>query len=491
MSHTPIDVGSRKQLLFDEQLFGSKRNISLVVNRPYQDPDPVLVVDTPWESGGIGSYNTVMREDGVFRMWYDAMLAPGHPGRFDRQLCYAESTDGVHWEKPDLGLIRFGRSKHNNIVSPPTGNQSQQGATVFRDDQAPESERYKAWTKLNPAPRQTTRTRPGGLRALVSPDGLRWKFLDEGYPLHRGNAADSQNIAFWDEEQGCYVAFVRMKKLPRGRERTCWVGRMTSRDFRNWTRAKTIFAADKRDEAMPLPAGMKARQPVLDFYTPGGVKYPGAPSSYLLLPSAYHHWDEDRFPGTIDAILLTGRDGIHWYRPTDRAPYLRLGLDGGPSCGMIMANPWPIVVGDEVWIYYTGAGITHLEEITDPRETGLYRARLRLDGFLSADAPDGGGFFTTPPLTFEGRRLELNVDTSGGGWVQVAIQSASGRSLAGFTQDACDVVRGNTTRKTVTWNGSSDCSQFAGKPVRLRFTMRSTKLYAFQFGRCASGSRDE
>ena len=481
MSDTPIHVGGRKQLLFDEQFFGYRRDISLTVNRPYRDLDPVLVADRPWESGGIGAYSTVMRENGVFRLWYDAMLEPGQPARFDRQLCYAESTDGVRWEKPDLGLIRFGRSKHNNIVSPPSGTQSQQGATVFRDDQAPKSERYKAWTKLNPAPRQTSRTRRGGLRALVSPDGLRWKFLEEGYPLHRGNAADSQNIAFWDDEQGCYVAYVRMKKFPRGRDRTCWVGRMTSRDFRTWTRAKTVFAADKKDEAMPLPAGMKARQPVLDFYTPGGMKYPGAASSYLLLPAAYHHWDADRFPSTIDVILLTSRDGINWYRPADRQPYLRLGLDDTPSSGMIFACPWPIVVGDEVWIYCVGNGTSHRQSIDDPRRTGLFRARLRRDGFLSADAPESGGTFTTPPLTFEGRQLELNVDTSGGGWVQVEIRSGSNRPLAGFTQDACDTVRSNSTSKIVSWNGCTDCSALAAKPVRLRFTMRSAKLYAFQF----------
>ena len=482
MGNAPMDVGSKKQLLFDELLFASKRGISLVVNTPYQDPDPVLVADRPWESGGIGSYNTVMRENGVFRVWYDALMKPGDRGaRFDRQLCYAESTDGMHWGKPELGLIRFGGSKRNNIVSPPSGTQSQQGATVFRDDQAPKSERYKAWTKLNPAHRKTKSTRSGGLRALVSPDGLRWKFLDEGYPLHKGNAADSQNIAFWDDEQGCYVAYVRMKRFPRGRDRTCWVGRMTSRDFRTWTRAKAVFTADKTDEAMPLPAGMTARQPVLDFYTPGGMKYPGAPSSYILLPTAYHHWNRDRFPSTIDVILLTSRDGIHWYRPTDREPYLRLGLDGGPSCGMIKANPWPIIVDDEVWIYYAGTGRSHQQSIADPSQTGLFRARLRRDGFLSADAPASGGTFTTPPLTFEGRQLELNVDTSGGGWVQVEIRSASGRTLAGFTQDDCDIIRANAMCKVVTWNGDLDCSAFAGNPICLRFTMRSAKLYAFQF----------
>ena len=42
MSGIPIEVGSRKQLLFDERFFGNRRGISLVVNRPYQDPEPVL-----------------------------------------------------------------------------------------------------------------------------------------------------------------------------------------------------------------------------------------------------------------------------------------------------------------------------------------------------------------------------------------------------------------------------------------------------------------
>jgi hypothetical protein len=481
MGHTPIDIGTSKQLFFDTQFFGSKRGISLVANRPYQEPDPILVADKPWESGGIGCYHTAMLENGVFRLWYDVMLKPDTPGRFNRQLCYAESVDGTHWNKPDLGLISFAGSKHNNIVSPPSGTQSQQGATVFRDDNAPKNERYKAWTKLNPPPRQSKRTRAGGLRALVSPDGLRWKFLEEGYPLANGSAADSQNIPFWDDELERYVAFVRMKNFPRGRDRTCWVGRMTSKDFRTWTQARTVFRADERDDAMPLPSGMEAFQPMLDFYTPGGMKYPGAPSSYIMLPTAYHHWDRGRFPSTIDVQFLSSRDGLHWHRPAPREPYLSLGMDGGPSSGMLFANPWPLIVGDEVWIYYAGTSRFHLDYGNDLARTGLFRARLRLDGFLSADAPDSGATFTTPPLKFAGRQLELNVDTGGGGWLEVEIQGSNGRALAGLSRRDCDVTRGNSTRKIITWKGSPDCSAAAHQAVRLRFAMRSTKLYAFQF----------
>lgn len=477
----PIAVGSDKQLFLDESFLAQRRNITLAVDRPYQDPEPVLVSDRPWESGGIGAYNTVMFEDGRFRLWYDACLLADEPGRFNRQLCYAESGDGVHWEKPDLGIIRFGDSKKNNIVSPPSGTQSQQGATVFRDDGAPPSERYKAWTKLNPAPRKTSRSRPSGLWALTSPDGLRWKFLAEGYPLGQGAAADSQNIVYWDDETGCYVGFVRMKGFPRGRDRTCWVGRMTSRDFRTWTRAKTVFRADAEDESMPLPSGMEVLQPVIDFYTPGGMKYPGAPGSYIMLPTPYHHWDRDRWPSTIDVTLLTSRDGHSWYRPSPREPWLRHGLDGAATSGMLFANPWPIVIGDEVWIYYNGTSRRHDQSGASAQRTGLFRARLRRDGFLAAVSPPEGGSFTTPPLTFSGRRLSLNVDTGAGGWLEVEMLGGGRRPLSGLSRRDCDAVRGNTTARTVTWNGDEDCGRAAGHDVRLRFHMRSTRLYAFQF----------
>ena len=49
----------------------------------------------------------------------------------------------------------------------------------------------------------------------------------------------------------------------------------------------------------------------------------------------------------------------------------------------------------------------------------ISRLVLRLDGFVSADAPYGGGTLTTVPIVFEGRRLELNVETSVAGEVRV------------------------------------------------------------------------
>ena len=38
-----------------------------------------------------------------------------HPER-EMGICYATSKDGIHWEKPDLGLVEYNGSQRNNIV---------------------------------------------------------------------------------------------------------------------------------------------------------------------------------------------------------------------------------------------------------------------------------------------------------------------------------------------------------------------------------------
>lgn len=56
-----------------------------------------------------------------------------------------------------------------------------------------------------------------------------------------------------------------------------------------------------------------------------------------------------------------------------------------------------------------------------------------------------------------------------------------GVPLDGFQLDQCETLRGNSVNKPATWKGNPDLSSLAGVPVRLRFVMRSMRLYAFQF----------
>lgn len=474
----PFHVGTDTQLLFDERFFAETQGVRLTVNPPWQDHIPVLVADQPWEQA-IGCYNTVSREDATFRMWYDVLSEA--EGRTRRFLCYAESSDGCCWHKPGLGVIPCRGDAHNNIVAPVSAQASQQGGSVFRDEHGSAEHRYKLWTKYQASDADQQEGIGTGLWAMTSPDGIRWQLLRDGYPLKTGAAADTQSICFWDEDLQRYVGFVRIKEFPAGRQRTCSVGVTTSTDFIHWTQAVQIHAADDRDENAPVPGGAPRWRPPMDYYVPGGMKIPGVPHAYVILPNAYYHWREDAFPSTMDIRLATSRNLKTWWQPTEREPFLRLGSDGSAAAGMLFANPGLIPAGDELWLYYAGVGSDHRGQQGDRSHGGIFRARLRRDGFVSADAGYAGGEFTTPLLTFAGTRLELNLDGSAGGWLQAEILTPEGQPVPGYSLSECDVIRGNAVRKPVTWKERQEVTGLAGQPVRLRFVMRSMKLYAFQF----------
>ena len=490
-----MDIGTQKQLFIDERFFESTDGVRLCMNPPVQYAEPVLRADRPWEALGIGSYNTVLREaDGRFRLWYDALLEGGLPREGARRLCYAESTDGLCWEKPELGLIPFRGSTANNIVAPPLERQSQQGATVLRDERAAPAERYKLWTKFQPTDRQVAAGVEPGLWAMHSADGIHWRVYP-GQPNPPDTMCDTQNMLFWDDRLELYVGYTRVRETQAygeaatmgvelnaaGQGRYRAVGRITSPDLRTWSPLEIVFEADATDLAIPVPDRSDDPRPVVDFYTSCALKYPDAQDVYLMLPAAFYHWGENEFPATFDVQLLTSRDGIRWQRAGDRRPFLRQGPDDSATAGIIVANPWLVPVGDELWLYYSGRGGSHAEKERDGRNTGLFRATMRRDGFISADAGYSGGEFTTPPLRFGGDYLELNLDGSAGGWLKVEIQDAAGRPLPGYGLADADAVLGNAIRRVVTWQGRRGVEELAGRPVKLRFVMRDMKLYAFQF----------
>jgi hypothetical protein len=223
----------------------------------------------------------------------------------------------------------------------------------------------------------------------------------------------------------------------------------------------------------------------LDFYGPGVFPYEGV---YLALIPVFHHWrgsGHQAWPSTSNVQLAVSRDARHFTRPSRRG-FLSPGPDGAWDSKWIYPVLRPVRMGDELWIYYFGTNRDHshrLDPASSRHETAISRAVLRLDGFVSADADYEGGTLMTPPLRFEGSRLELNIDTGGGGMAVVELLEGSGKPIPGFTRHEADPVNANSVTKVVSWGGRSDVSALAGEPVRLRLRMRATKLYAFQFTR--------
>lgn len=466
-----IPVGSSKQLLFDDRFIEASKGTALRMNPP-QKVGPVLIPENPWEDKSLGFCASVLEHEGIFKLFYETWSTKG------TFVCLATSENGVTWERPRLGIIEFDGSTDNNIVFEAGGE-----AVVFLDPHGKPEERFKMICVQDWPSKET-----GGVYCHTSPDGLHWTAGPKVFDL----VPDTANQAAWDNQRGRYVAYVRKWDPLRK------VGRIEMDDimqpwpytplgeqaFFIW--GKESIAVPSRE--MPTAFGYDEQDPaVSDHYNPAIVEYPWAQNAYFSFPSAYMHFPEPpdwKFynDGLLDIQLAVSRDGVEFHRP-ERGPYVELGLTGEPDSLSNYMAVGMARVGDYLYQYYGGYDVTHgLPESEQEMPIGSFCAvRQRLDGFVSVDAPWEGGEFMTPPITFTGERLVLNLNASAMGVCLVGILDENGEPIEGFGADYCDPLRGNSLAQTVTWGGKSDLSALAGKPVRLHFMMRAAKLFAFQF----------
>lgn len=480
----PVQIGSRLELLVDDALVESfLGGARLELHRPVPR-EIVFRTDAPWE-GNASAYQSVFQDGAVYRMYYrgghykhggkPAEVREPHPW----VLCYAESDDGIHWRRPELGLREWNGSRANNIVLDTAMMEAFEGCpahtAVFRDANpaCPPDQRYKIIAYG---------ARPRGLYVLGSPDGLRFRVLSPN-PVQTVGAFDSQNLVFWDAVRGHY--------------------RMYHRGFRGTVR-DILTAASPDVLSFPEPQWLQyGDSPTMALYTNQIQPYYRAPHIFLGFPMRYcdRGWSEPMLdlPGPeeraararvaprygtalTDAVFMSSRDGITFRRWSEA--FLRPGPkktgswvygDNFLFWGMVETRS---VFGDappELNFYGT-------ENYWEGDATLFRRYTLRVDGFVSAAAPWSGGEVLTRPLAFSGGSLALNVETSAFGSVQVELQDAAGKPLPGFDLAACPPIFGDHLRHIVRWTGrGADLRPFAGMPVRLRFVLRDADLYAFQF----------
>jgi hypothetical protein len=500
----PMAIADRKVLLFDEHYTQSKRGFETTIHKPVRDLEPVVRPDQPWERRGIiGDSNiTVLEDRGLYRMWYAiphpqpeaGRLKPAYTaeeiadldtkmkadllkGNGATVLCYAESRDGLHWEKPDCGLMDFNGSTANNMLFP-----SRHGGTVFVDPTAKPAERYKMIHGHGPRLPQVYQTGPQpvparnifcALYGSVSPDGIHWTTTPE--PIMHWYA-DTTNVAYWDRDLGKYVAFVRWNQnltfqdgktviMERGAEHYRCVGRSESADFFRFPPPLKI--------AEPSPEERRPRATGMDYYNTAAVKHPDCPDAYFLFSSNFHH-EQD----ILEATLSASRDGVRYTRWTD--PILGPGYEGTWDSRSIYMATGILARGNEMFMYYGGRDWRHGE--SNAKGSGAVgRVRYRRDGFVSQTASARGGELTTRPIRFEGRRLEVNFDAGAGGRIKAEILDGGGTPVPGFTAEEADWQFYNDTARTLTWKGNPDVSALAGRSIKLRFIAKSASVFAFQF----------
>lgn len=510
MTHNLHFVVGNTHLLLDDAGLAKVEGINFRVHPPRAE-GIVLAPEREWEAYRVSPI-AVIEDGGLYKLWYSAIAC--HPGVSHPlacpcchkenpgskvvctacgwplidldylqnemfSVCYAESTDGLHWERPDLGLVEFRGSRRNNLIAGPSG-------VPALNPKGGADERFMGIIEYQ---RQ--------LYVAVSPDGLRW--IRKPQPC-LPFCADTNNQLIYDPETDKYVALLR--GVP-GRRTTvrCEFENLDQvpwpfedhghvPDFKG-----TRYITDELATALDVDEDDPAL-PDLDINHISAHRY--GPSAWLGFPALYRKYppagldragrEEHRFfaqgnDGTWETQLAVSRDGRHWTRP-DRTTYLGPGLFGESDGGInSLIGVGIIRCEDEFYQYGFGGSVTHgIFEPGERRGVGaIYRFVQPRDRFMAATAGPRGGRFLTHPFQLPGGTLCLNIDCGGLGEASVELCNAEGHPLPGFTHADCDRVDLNHLAHTVTWRGQSTLALLPGQSMRLEVRINSAKLYTMAF----------
>ena len=431
---------------------------------PARKSDIFLHAERPWEEEARLRVNTVLYEEGRFRLWYGADKYESDLGSY---TCYAESADGFAWERPELNLIPYEGSKKNNIISrdgehflqcilkdpaaPPETRYKSIGpkGRYFRDGKYDPNMTQKEVKKLlvdmdlggvAPEDRRKKIQIHSAVRASVSPDGLRWTNLEEPLIDVGPTALDTHNLVTFDPFEGRYVLYLRGGSDERRRH----VRRADSTEFAHFENLRPCLVADPQDDISD------------DVYNPCYSVYPNGLRFYLMFPSFYH-----RVESHVDAQLAVSRDSQLWQRP-ERVPIIDLAHEGG-EYGSLYAEPNLVAPEEGDWrLAFAGSERKHDFRARGSAPRAPDRSELR----WALWKPD--------------RLAGLEAD----GWVKVELVHPPStpprevEAFEGFSLAEAETLTGDEVSRVVRWNGNSDLSALEGREVALRLHLDKAKIFS-------------
>ena len=477
----PVDIGSRRELLVDQHLIEQLNGVRLELHRPVRR-EVVFRTDAAWEGNG-SAYQSVFQDGDHFRIYYRGGHHPNSKAYQTNKnswetLCVAKSKDGIHWTRPELGIVEFDGSTKNNLILDKTMVSEIGGSpahtAVFKDTNpsCPDSERYKI---------VIVGSKPRGLYLMVSADGSYFQLKSDN-PFAIAGAFDSQNLMFWDSVVGVYREYHRsFDKGVRG------IMTAASKDSSKFPQPQWLKYPDAAEQALytnQVQPYYRAPHIFMGFpmryndrgWSPSMTKLPG------LEERQFRAKQHPRYGTTVtDAAFMTSRDGVTFHRWGEA--FIRPGPsredtwvygDNFIFWGMVQTKSDVEGAPDEISLYAT-------EGYWEGTFTSFRRYTLRMDGFVSAQAPLCGGQLVTKPLKFDGSQLAINFSTSAAGSIRVELRDAAGKPIPGFALADCNEQFGDQLNRVVSWKTGTNVSKLSGKTVRLLFELKDADLYAFQF----------
>ncbi len=421
------------------------------------DINPVMQAEQPWETGGI-HWGSVIRSEvdgGKFKFFYsttyplsrgpgDLLIDNAEVGGSNCICCYAESDDGIHWQRPALNLLLQDTFPDNNIIWQWPGyfNDS---LSVIEDTMDPDARRrYKMliYHHDNDDPDLC-----GGF-PFVSPDGLRWERTGAVLPTQ-----DAECL-WQDRRNGRYYAFLKDRVGSNRSRMLCY-----SDDFNEWSEPWWIITPDHGDNQGT------------NFYNQTAFTMAGRTLGFLNV------YDITTQTSWIE--LVESPDSLTWCRMPSRSPLLQPSgpgsLDGG---GAYPGLAEPILMGEEYWYYYYASPGRH-DENSARQKSSLCIATFTKNRLVGQQT-EGEGFFSTLPFRCPGGQLRLNLTSSDP--VSVALKRPGyGGEYAGFTQKECEPITGNFKDGEVHWKSGKTPSDLKDRFVRIKVYGKNAVLYSAAF----------
>lgn len=437
--------------------------------------EPIIMTAEPWESS-VSSYFTVIRDEDCdcFKMWYgvniedteDYSCKSGRRLEIHDLCCYAESRDGLYWEKPRLDQVKY-KGQPTNIlgfdtpvstgapfidtIHPETGKFKIHGYSFFMGDEYGQKTSNAVFGKTYLSTEITI---------YSSNDGLIWKKLCVN---HLRGCYDTYNVITCDhfKDGDRYSAYMRGKLDDRAGGRT-----ITRSEF------------DLLDE-IPVPELLMYPDNEddfdVDYYTNCFTFLPSDNGIRLLFPSIFHHRTD-----TTDIRMAVSRDGKN-YSWVSRIPVI-----GNERYSVICANPNLLSLGNTLALPLSGTTLRHNEYFTvssygrlNEYKTDLMYAVWEKDRLCGIEAEESGEFYINVKK-MHGSNLQLNLKTFGQGRVLIELQKEDDTPYDGFALDDSYGLRGDLGWTDFLWSGAGDISSLEGKDVTIRFRLDNAKIFGYR-----------
>ena len=477
----------RTHMFLDDHHIDKMEGLQRKLHPPERASEPVMRAERPWEGVALASLrNSVVFDprEKLFKFWYRCYSAEIYGGLTHSRWAYATSPDGIHWDRPNLGLVDFQGSRENNLVEiSPTLDTNALLMNVVIDDRDPDPRRrYKA-IGMDAHPLQegeihvpyldkSGRRCAGGLFVAYSPDGVRWT-MRPGW-LMGMICRDGSVLHGFDLRTGKWLLWQR----PAFRLGKRIIGVSYSEDFEHWTPPEMGLVNDAQDVEG------------FQFYELATTNSPDG--GYIGLVGCSGWQGEGLFAGESMPQLVFARDPRVWTR-VSREPFMRQGPPGGFDEGVVMPMK-PITIGDEVFLFYyaKNRGETWGEPTADGTSittSSLGLAKMRRDRWASLVPSSGEGTLVSNMIAFSSNQLRINANAEGGN-IRVELQDLFGKPAIGFTLAESDPITTDSLNHLVTWQrGKSDLTDLLGsatqhppdvaRVMRLRIVLSGAELFSF------------